>query len=236
MMEEQGNMRTVCMTAITGARGRLIQDNPTVGGAEFVCYTDDGSTRSNTWKVMPAYDGYKITPEMDSYQLREANTRNAKHHKVMMHEYADCDCSLWIDSSATLRKSVAEIVDRYMGDHDIVFFPHWVRSGPGRTCAYTEAKVVVNWGIDHREVVEPQMERYRGEGYPEENGLSYGGFILRRHTEEVRRFNCLWWDEIRQHSRRDQLSLDYCLWKTGLKAGRLCEYFSEENDFVVFPQ
>ena len=231
-------MKISCVTAICGrTRGCILRQGVPYRckGLEFVCFTDLEEVKSDTWRILPAYDGYKVVLGMNQYHLREINVRNAKHHKVMIHEHIDCDCSLWIDSNTVLKKPISEIMERYMGDSEIVVFPHWERINPaGRNCAYKEAQAVLGYSMDHPNIVMPQMAKYMAAGYPKDNGLSFGGFILRRHTENVKRFNCAWWDEIRQHSRRDQLSLDYCLWKTGLKAGKFCGYFSEENDFVEF--
>jgi hypothetical protein len=217
-------MRTVCVTALCGSRDDLIQNVPNGDGAKFVCFTDRSGLRSDTWAILPAYDKYRDTPH--------ATTRNAKHHKVMIHEYFDCEYSLWMDSTAVLMRPVSEIVDRYIKDFDVVFFPHW----EGRTCAYQEAGVIIERGIDTPEMVNAQMGKYASEGYPRGNGLFAGTIILRRHTKRTEEFNSFWWNEICNHSRRDQLSLNYSLWKTGAKAGAFCGMRSPENNFIRLTQ
>ena len=39
--------------------------------------------------------------------------------------------------------------------------------------------------------------------------------------ERVMRFGNLWAKEILDCSHRDQLSFDYCVWKTGIRVGKL---------------
>ena len=53
--------------------------------------------------------------------------------------------------------------------------------------------------------------------YPLNNGLRSGFLIVRRHTPKIAKFNELWWNEVDRGSVRDQLSIDYALWKLGIE-------------------
>lgn len=62
------------------------------------------------------------------------------------------------------------------------------------------------------------MERYKKEGMPRNLGLIETNLMVinLRHTA-TRPFFELWKKEIEAGSHRDQLSINYCLWKLGIK-------------------
>ena len=74
-----------------------------------------------------------------------------------------------------------------------------------------------------------QVERYKIEGYPENLGLSECTVILRRHTNQIKEFNEAWWEEIKNGSRRDQLSFDYVARKMNLKVNYFAGHLRAEN-------
>jgi hypothetical protein len=93
---------------------------------------------------------------------------------------------------------------------------------PQRDCIYDELKASLlrEWVGEVPGDMERQVERYRQEGYPEHNGLVYGGFILRRHNDaEVRAVMEDWWQEICDESSQDQLSFPYVARRHGIDWG-----------------
>lgn len=210
-------MNVVCVTAICGTAKdfQLLEDQENSDGVRFVCFTDNPEFKSDVWEIFPActeFDGRWDAP-----------IRNAKRHKIMIHEYVDCEYSLWMDGNTILLKPVTHLIDTYLKDHDVATFKH-----PARDCAYKEMETCASLNLDIEEVMREQMRAYEAEGYPRLYGLNAGGFILRRHTEQVKNFNELWWREICKHSKRDQLSLNYCLWKTGLKMNEFDDYWHSQ--------
>lgn len=62
------------------------------------------------------------------------------------------------------------------------------------------------------------MEKYKSEGYPSIGGLISGNFIIRKNKDPLQmNLNRKWWNEISKHSRRDQLSFNYVIWKYKFK-------------------
>lgn len=219
-------MKIAYVTAICGSYDILTEDLPKDGGdveVEYCCFTDQLHWYSPNWKILPACTDFN--------GRWDQNVRNAKRHKILIHEYVDCDYSLWIDGHITLLKPTTELIQRYMDgkDVEIATFKHW-----GRNCAYREADTCIQLGLDTIEVMQNQMIEYKAAGFPADFGLHAGTMILRKHTEKVKEFNCLWWEEVCKHSKRDQLSLDYCIWKTGVKMGEFCPYHG--NDIMRYRQ
>lgn len=174
-------------------------------GAKFLCFTDSPTPNPRPGVIFAkAHDDF-IDP-----------TRNARIHKILAHEYLDCEYSLWMDGSITLMSSLPDMIKEFLKDSDMAVFKH-----SARDCVYDEAEMVKKLNYDFPQVVDQQMAKYRVLGYPAHNGLHETGVILRRHTKPVEAFNNAWWAEVSTGSRRDQLSFDYVLWKTGLKINEL---------------
>jgi hypothetical protein len=85
---------------------------------------------------------------------------------------------------------------------------------PERTCLYAEGQACIDYKKDSESTIFPQLEKYKKDGYPEDNGLSANGIIVRVNNHEVRDFCNKWWEEVSNGSCRDQLSFNYALWKS----------------------
>ena len=158
-----------------------------------------------------------VTP----WQVRKAHSeftdpcRNAKRHKILPHIYfPDKTYSLWIDGSVKFNFNfpIEQLIHKYLKDCDLAVFKH-----PERQCIYEEADACIGLSKDDPEIIRHQMACYKDEGYPPNNGLAECAILLRRHTEKVRQFNEAWYLEIKNNSRRDQLSFNYVAHKVGLK-------------------
>jgi hypothetical protein len=152
-------------------------------------------------------------PKWETRQARllfDSPTRNARMYKILSHQFIDSEWSLWVDGSITLLAPPEALLDKY-GHNDITMFDsrdyHTIKQ---------EADRIVTIGKDKAETVFPQYERYLKSGYVDDR-LSTTGAILRHHTKQTEEFNNCWWSELCAHSHRDQLSVDYAAWKTGVE-------------------
>lgn len=193
-------MSIAVYTAIFGGRDTFIDPPP----GDFDChlFTDDASAKSERALIVK-----RDSPLLDT-------VRSARLYKVLSHKFlSQYDYTLWIDGSITLKSvDVPGLVGKYLDGVDLVTFKHF-----GWSCVYKEAEECASGQYDDPEVIAAQMERYRAEKYPENNGMVETGVLLRRNTPGVAAFNEFWWREIESGSRRDQLSFNYAARKTGLK-------------------
>ena len=121
------------------------------------------------------------------------------------------DLSVWVDANVDILGDINDFILEQCSDEKSVFIP----SHPMRNCIYSEAKTVILIKKDTKENVEPQIKRYKEEGFPVAFGLPQSNIIVRKHNEEecVKLMDA-WWSEIEKGSHRDQLSFSYALWKT----------------------
>ena len=185
----------VC-TAIVGEKDYLKNDQ-CEEGADFICYSDNPHLKSDIWEIRPACSLFKDP------------NRNAKIHKILIHQYLpEYKYTLWIDGDTTLQVPLRELVDRYMKDFDIVASKHHVRK-----TLFEEAKACILNKQDIVESIQYQTNFYRQNPYSLENVLYECPFLLRANNVRVEQINNYWWSEICRHSKRDQLSFAYIIKK-----------------------
>lgn len=75
-------------------------------------------------------------------------------------------------------------------------------------------------GFAHRctsESVEKQLQYYDGQGFPDDQGLFYGGFFARYHRPEINEVCEMVFDHVKRFTSRDQLSFPYAMWDLDYK-------------------
>jgi hypothetical protein len=213
----------VIYTACFGGDNYYLHDPEVVSdGYDYICFTDNANFKSDIWDVR------MITPTYDP-------VRNSKKPKLVPHRYlSEYDISIWVDTDIKIIADPNELVDRYLNDVNLAVLNHEYCSGiNSRNCVYKEAEFIQWLGDqsgnykDNMEVVHAQVQRYRDAGYPANNGQGRTTIIIRRHNEkDVKLSSEKWWEELKNGSRRDQLSFNYSHWVSGIKF----EYMNEDID------
>lgn len=166
----------------------------------YVCFTDISLPKVYPWQQSLITFGH------------DAPRRHSRTYKIQPHLFLpQANYTLYRDGNIRLRIDPLEAFDRWLINNDMAVVAH-----PHRNCIYEEARCCLEGGPDYEpERIKAQMGKYRAEGYPQDNGLAACTIMLRRQTEEIRRFNEAWWKEVRDYSVRDQLSFNYVAWKLG---------------------
>jgi len=199
-MAVTGNV--VVYTAIFGSYDTLRDPIGLEKDVTYHCFTD----------ITPPSDGIW---QMHYQELEQrSNVRAARYRKIMAHKFLpDADYSMWIDGNIQLinPRTRAKCFS-YLGDADIALFKH-----AERDCVVQEAAANIVLGKDFPSNIHRQIQHYFNKGYLEHNGMVETNILLRRHTKSVQEFNEAWWDELEQHTHRDQLSFNYVAWKLGMR-------------------
>lgn len=158
--------------------------------------------------------------------------RTSRWHKVNSHLVSgDADYTVWLDGTQRIRKLAlgATLIPHLTGDCDLAVFRH-----PERTCAYLEMYECIRLHKDNVELMRRQMDQYRAAQFPPFNGLVETTCVLRKNTPNVTAFNQLWWQQLQEHSYRDQLSFNYVAWCLDLPYAHIPghRYISPFFDFV----
>jgi hypothetical protein len=188
---------------------------------DFICFTDMPELQSDFWRIIKVEQG----------QLDPA--RAAKQRKILPHRFfPGYTSSLYIDNTVRLKPSPAEIFARFLDNSPSPFvcFRH-----PWRQCVYDEADEVIVQQLENPDRVNRQMSRYRQLGYPSSNGLWKGAFLLRRHNDRALiPIMESWFDHVRSHSNRDQLSLPVVFWLNDFTPG-VIDYDFTDNHVLEYP-
>jgi len=181
-------MKTVIYTCLAGEIDSLEDPKEVTPGCEYICFSDRPRD-VKLWKVVPLLESF------DDPRL------TARYHKTIGASKLDCDMSIWQDAKVVFTKPFG------LYTSNIGVMRH-----PVRNCLYTEGDAVIRLGKAYSGAVKKLTEKYKNEGYPEQNGLYETSVLVRPRCDELNR---LWWEEIKVCI-RDQISLPYVLWKLGL--------------------
>lgn len=193
--------KKVVYTCITGDYDSLLEPSYVSDNFDYVCFTDNAKLRNDVWEIRP------LPKETEGL----SNVKKQRYVKINAHlllkEY---DISIWVDGNVSLKGDLNKLVGNTLKDDISVYVP----KHPSRDCIYSEGKVVLAMHKDTSDNVNPQLERYKEEGFPEHYGLLQSNIMLRKHNnEDCIRLMDKWFDELKNGSHRDQLSFNYALWK-----------------------
>ena len=154
--------------------------------------------------------GYRIIPiALGPVTARKASRLYKIRPDLILGKY---DYTIYLDASIIINRSPRLLVEKYLYDSDIAVLKH-----PDRDCIYEEMRTCLKIGIADPDLTDKQAKYYRATGYPEHNGLTENGVLIRRNTEAVRNFSSSWWSLYSKYAERDQFSFMFIVWQTGIK-------------------
>ena len=200
MDENQKNAKIVIYTAIFGKFDKLRKPKIIDKNIKYVCFTDR-KIKCRPWEIKI------VKPEFSNFR------KNNRKYKILSHRYfGDFQYSIYLDGHFIIKKDLKKYIGKWLGDNDIAVLEH-----PKKNCLYKEAEACIKGNKDNMELIQKQISKYKNEGYPENNGLTANGFIIRKHTQKIEEFNEMWWNEVKNYSARDQLSFCYVIYKLNMK-------------------
>jgi len=169
----------------------------------FILFTD--SYKHENWEII----------NIDYDTIDEDPQRAARDIKILSHKYLpEHDYSIWIDSSIELNiLYYKNLIERFLDGEDVFMFRHG-NEGFARNCSYGEARWCIKAGLDDKLTLMSQIRKYKEDKFPSNYGLCSTGFIIRRNTPKVKKFNETWHEQVCEYSKRDQVSVMYSAWKS----------------------
>lgn len=158
---------------------------------KFVYFTDH-KFESDVWDVV--------------VEKKTGNSnRLAKWYKINSHELFPDDETVWLDASIGIRQDPTR------------FFEGWnnilLRKHPKWDDLYEEALACFQGDRDS-DKIRRQLISYKG--FPADSGLFINGILFRKPTADTTALNKLWWEHICNFSYRDQISLPFVLYESGI--------------------
>lgn len=176
----------------------------------YVCFTDnvDQITKKERSKWLLRLIPENITRNYD----RVLSNRYIKMHPKEL--FPDADYAIYVDGNIGIQSFLGSYLMKTNVKTGVAIFSH-----SQRQCAYIEAQVCIARRKGRREAIEQQMETYDKSGFPRNYGL-YECTIIALDLQNVLSTEIMnkWWNEfLDSKSFRDQLSLPYVMWKSGMK-------------------
>lgn len=160
-----------------------------------ILFTDNPNIKAPGWQIV------EVEKTKDQRLQRKL--------KILGHEVLEkYEATIYIDATMTLKPSFAQVLNRYKGG--FVIGQH-----PTRKCVYAEGLAVKELNKAPKEVVNKQIAEYYDNDFPSNFGMWAAGIVIRDKT--FKEFNEIWYSKLEEHSHRDQLSLPWAVWKTGIK-------------------
>ena len=197
-------MRKICVyTCITGDYDNLQEIKNKEPGVDYYCFTNNKNIKSDSWNVVYIQD-----EKIDNTRL--ARKIKILGHPIIMDKY---DISIWVDgfiSEMNVFDFLHEQCD--LDSYDFICFKH-----SQRDCIYEEAEECIRQGKDDPSLIREEMKFLRKKGYPRNNGLIESTVLIRKHNNpKVKKTMKIWFDMVAKYSKRDQLSLNYAIYETGI--------------------
>lgn len=206
-MTENQTLNIAVYTCNVGNYDIVLPPRVPANGIPFYCFTDQPRRRVAGWTMLPL--GHPLA-------VRRPDLVN-RYHKFFPHRILPgVNCSIYIDARIKVFGDLLPWVKKWVARNvAMISTKH-----PKRVTIFEEAERCIERGLfDEHEtnVLRQQIAAYRAEGMPATSPLSQNGILLRFHyapgLDEAME---LWWQQLLRYTKRDQLSLSYVLWKTGL--------------------
>jgi len=165
-------------------------------------YFTDGEKVPRGFKLIQVKDNW--FPEgMLNVQKARLIKANPWKHIPNVEQY---DYIVWTDSCFKQEKSIHPIINLMKG-RSIITMKH-----PDRDCIYQEAETLIEFGIGDPKAIKRHCSSLRDLEYPEYNGLSATGIMIRKNNSDSRSVSNMWEICLSKDLYRDQLFFDYVCW------------------------
>jgi hypothetical protein len=101
-----------------------------------------------------------------------------------------------------------------------------------RNNIFEEAKQIIINGRFEADKINEQIDYYKNDGY-EDCGLYLNGFFVRDHSKDINKLHERWYKETSRFVPRDQLTLPYSIWYTGIEPKNIISYKTKEETSIV---
>ena len=197
-------IKKVVYTIIIGKYDKISKFNKQEGYNYFLF--SDIKYYDTNWTIIPIS---KLIEKVNA-----SNIKMTRYFKLFPHIFfKDYDLSIYIDASYIINGDLNEFLLKTLNpSFDLYFLQH-----PTRNNIFQEFSAVIKYNKDTKQSVNKIKKRYIKENFPDNLGLTQNCIIIRNHNKKkIIKLMKFWWNEIKNYSYRDQLSLNYAIWKLNL--------------------
>ncbi|MBQ8891803.1 MAG: DUF616 domain-containing protein [Bacilli bacterium] len=197
-------MKKICVyTCITGKYDDLKEIKNIESNIDYYCFTNNKKIKSNTWKVVYIEDS-NLSDVLLARKIKILG------HPTINQKY---DIFVWLDAAVEFRRKITDFVSAFLKTNDVfVGFKHGLR-----TSIDEEMNACLRFRKENIDRINRLREFYKDEKYDYSNGLIESTVLIKKMDDaKVQETMMLWFNIVEKYSHRDQLSFNYCIFKTGL--------------------
>ena len=211
-------MKIAVYTANIGGCIKFYEPQILENNVDYIYFTDDKNLKSDKWEIVYVENTSETT------NVSPGNRSLAKRIKMLFWEYLkEYDWVVWIDAqNQILSDGFRSYIDTIPSTIDAVFKPNpWPRDSVNkRTSVFAEIKELRKMNLEDADALDVWEEELQKLDFPaNEYGLFETNIIFWRYSSKniTRDFNQEWWSLSTKRFRRDQLTINYLIWKHDIK-------------------
>jgi len=223
------NIKKVVYSIIIGGYDKISSFNKQEGFNYFL-FTDSNFNNNTNWTIIP------ISKLIEKVNI--SGIKITRYIKLFPHLFfEDYELSIYFDGSLILNGDLNELLLKILNPS----FNLYLLQHPERNKVFQELSAVIFYKKDTKEAVDIIEKRYMEINFPDNLGLTENCIIIRRHNKkDIIKLMEVWWNEIKNYSYRDQLSLNYAIWKLNIKIKIyylsktfMLDYFTQKDHLKV---
>jgi hypothetical protein len=217
-------MRRLVFTCVFGGYDRVYPPVIQEPELDYVLVTDDDSVRVPGWR----------NHVVDISVFPNAKAANLHYRALIHRELPSYDLSLYVDGNIRLIGMTSRFFEPFLASGKTLgVFPHPLR----RTVTDEADACIKAEKVREPQRVSAELAAYVADGFPDDQGLIETTIMLQDHrAAELDPAMSLWWCLFEKHLTRDQLSLPYVRWKTGVSCMYQDFSFRQPNPyFALYP-
>jgi len=217
-------MTYLVYTSVFGGYDRIFPPLIPESNVDYVIVTDDPALKVEGWRThLVDVGGFASTSLANRY------------YKMLMYDVCSgYQASLYVDGNIRITGPMSDMFARFIeADVALKLFAHPQR---GSVKAEVEHCIMTGQAFDPAGA-RAELAGYLADGFTDDLGLVEATILLKRHDiAGLDQAMQMWWELYRTHQNRDQFSLPYVLWKTGVSHSFHDFNFREPNPwFGMYP-
>lgn len=220
------NKKIVIYTSIFGKYDVLKEPIIKPSNVDYCIITDQAIDKNSLWKVINPKD---VIPKEITSPIECNRFAKMLPHRI----FKDYDYSIYVDGNVFITSDLSVLI-KTLDDFPIAMHRH-----KNRDCVYEEIEACIKKGKDSKERLIKHQQLLKENGVPQHGGLLEATVIARKHSDK----QCItlmenWWEEFLNYSKRDQISLIDCLWKSNIDVNmvaRLGDNIMNNDHFIIIP-
>ncbi len=202
--------RIAIYTVVFGKYDKLVEPKCLPDNCDYYVITDNFVPESSLWKKI---DISEYEEKIKNYSNAEKNRYFKMHPHEVFEKYK---YSIYIDGNIEVISDLTEYIAR-LSDVGIAIHNHRERD-----CVYDECNAIKLFRKEKKDNVNKYIKLLIEREMPKHYGLLECNVIVREHHNPV----CIqvmegWWNEYLVHIKRDQVSLPYVLYKSGISVEKV---------------